>query len=242
MSLLGIDFSNVTEEAVVRRVLARPIGARFTYIVTPNADHIDRLLRIPRLRAVYQRAMLCLLDSWLIALVASLFGMARPEVVTGAGLTAALLPRLFGLRVAIIGMTDADFAALCEKFPKIWFVRHAPPMALLDDDAAFQVTVEFVCKTQADFTFFAVGSPVQELLAFSVAARPEATGIGLCIGSALEFVAGAKRRAPLWMTEHGLEWVHRLALEPLRLSGRYLLADPRVLVALSVAALRQKIH
>ncbi|WP_298285451.1 WecB/TagA/CpsF family glycosyltransferase [Acidocella sp.] len=241
-SLLGIDFSNITEEAAVRRVLARPVAARFGYVVAPNADHIDRLMRIPRLQAVYRRAMLCLLSSQMVATAAGLFGLEHPGVVTGARLTTALLPHLAGMRVAVVGMKDKDFARVRACYPLVEFVHHEPPMALLDNDEAFGEAVAFVCRARAAFTFFAVDSPVQELLAFSVAMRPEAVGIGLCVGAALEQAVGVQETAPRWMSEHGLEWLHLRGLEPMRRVGRYMLADPRVLVALGVAAIRQKIH
>jgi len=44
-------------------------------------------------------------------------------------------------------------------------------------------------------------------------------------GAAIGFVAGVHSRAPGWMQESGLEWVHRLALEPRRLMRRYLVDD-----------------
>jgi N-acetylglucosaminyldiphosphoundecaprenol N-acetyl-beta-D-mannosaminyltransferase len=54
---------------------------------------------------------------------------------------------------------------------------------------------------------------------FEAEYRP-AVGIGA--GSALAFYAGEVRRAPAWMSRAGLEWVHRVAMEPRRLWRRYL--------------------
>lgn len=238
--LLGVEFSNIPLDAVVTRLLARPPGARFAYVVTPNADHLERLLRIPRLRGVYQRAMLCLLDSHVIALMAKLLGLPRPKVVSGADLTEALLPRLAGLKIAVVGMQEADLALLAVRFPGIVFVHHQPPMGLLNNSSAFHEAADFVCATGAPFTFFAVGSPVQELLAYAAASRPEAVGVGLCIGSALRFASGSLRRAPVWMRHGGLEWLHRLGQDPLRLAGRYLISDPKALLAMAVSAIREK--
>ena len=242
VSLLDIDFSNVSLESVLARLLARPQQGRFAYVVTPNADHIERLLRVPRLRGVYRRAMLCLLDSYVIVLTAKLLSLPQPAVVSGADLTEALLPRLGGLRVAVVGMEEADFALLAARYPGVEFVHHQPPMGLLRNRKAFHEAVDFVCATRAPFTFFAVGSPVQELLAFAVAGRPEAVGMGLCIGSALRYAAGAISRAPVWMRRSGLEWLYRLGQDPLRLAGRYLISDPKALVAMAMAAVRKKIH
>jgi N-acetylglucosaminyldiphosphoundecaprenol N-acetyl-beta-D-mannosaminyltransferase len=45
--------------------------------------------------------------------------------------------------------------------------------------------------------------------------------VTLCIGATIDFLAGEKRRAPLWMRRVGLEWLHRVASEPRRLARRY---------------------
>ncbi len=242
ISLLDIEFSNLSQEAVLSRLLARPPQARFAYVVTPNADHIERLLRIPRLRGVYRRAMMCLLDSYVVALTAKCLGLPQPEVVSGADLTAALLPRLAGQRVAVIGMQEAEFELLAARYPDVEFLHHQPPMGLLYNSAAFHAAADFVCEAGAPFTFFAVGSPVQELLAYAVAARSDSVGLGLCVGSALLFAGGSVSRAPVWMRHAGLEWLYRLAQDPVRLAGRYLISDPRALAALACAALKQKLH
>ena len=240
--LLGVEFNNASLADIMKRLLARPSGARFGYVVTPNADHIDRLWRIPRLRMVYRHAMICLLDSQLIGNCARFFGLPRPEVVTGAGLAETLLARLEGRRVAVIGMTPKDFGALARRYPKVIFQHHQPPMGLLKNTPAFYAARDFVRRSHCPFTFIALGSPVQELLAYAIAIKRDAVGIGLCIGAGLEFSAGITPRAPLWMRRRGLEWLHRLCHDPARLAGRYLISDPKVLAALAIAAFRQKAH
>jgi len=63
--------------------------------------------------------------------------------------------------------------------------------------------------------------PKQELW-MQTYARSLAPALALGVGAAFDFVAGTKRRAPRAMQQLGLEWLHRLASEPRRLSGRYL--------------------
>ena len=43
------------------------------------------------------------------------------------------------------------------------------------------------------------------------------------------FVNGRINRGPRWMTEHGLEWLCRLAVEPRKLWRRYLIGNPQFL-------------
>ncbi len=49
----------------------------------------------------------------------------------------------------------------------------------------------------------------------------------LPVGAAIDLLAGVTPRGPAWMTDHGLEWLTRLAVEPRRLWRRYLLGNPR---------------
>lgn len=45
------------------------------------------------------------------------------------------------------------------------------------------------------------------------------------VGAAFDFHAGTVARAPRWMQERGLEWLHRLFSEPRRLWRRYLVTN-----------------
>jgi exopolysaccharide biosynthesis WecB/TagA/CpsF family protein len=237
--LLDVAFDDLNLGQAAFLVLARRPTAPFTYIVTPNADHLQRLGRSAALVRVYQAAWLCLLDSRVIAGCAARLGRATPPVVTGADLTATLLPRLAGRRVAIIGMTDATLKCLAGRYPGIEFLHHRPPMGLLEDAAALAQAQRFIETAAADVTFIAVGSPAQELLAHRTARAGRALGLGLCIGGALEFCAGTRPRAPLAVRRLGLEWAWRLAHEPRRLAARYLLHDPPVLLRLLGESLRR---
>ena len=53
--------------------------------------------------------------------------------------------------------------------------------------------------------------------------RVQAGVIG--VGAAVDFHAGTVSRAPAWMRNNGLEWLHRLGSEPRRLWKRYLVTN-----------------
>jgi exopolysaccharide biosynthesis WecB/TagA/CpsF family protein len=229
VKLLGVDFDDLEVSDVVKILLKRSPGARFAYVVTPNADHLARLRRLPQLRRVYDGAWLRLLDSQMLRRAAEGLGLHAPHVATGADISAELLDHIPGLPVAVIGLDPQHMRELERRYPAQKFMHHVPPKDLLHDPAGFRAARDFAVRAQAAYTFLAVGSPVQELLAYAIALQPESTGIGLCIGAALEFRAGARTRAPAWMRSAGLEWLHRLISEPKRLGRRYLLDDPPVL-------------
>ncbi|MSO99723.1 MAG: glycosyltransferase [Acetobacteraceae bacterium] len=230
MRLLGLDFADLTAAAAARAIAARPTGAGFSYVVTPNADHLVRLARDPALAALYQHAWLRLLDSRVVAGLAGLCGLRAPAVSPGSDLTALLLRRHIepGERIAIVGMRPAWVPLLEARCGLAPCVHHDPPMGFDRDPAAMARAVSFVLAHPARFVFFAVGSPRQEFLAAAVAATGQAVGTGLCVGASLAFLAGVERRAPVWMQRHRLEWAFRLANDPRRLARRYLLDSPQV--------------
>jgi N-acetylglucosaminyldiphosphoundecaprenol N-acetyl-beta-D-mannosaminyltransferase len=45
------------------------------------------------------------------------------------------------------------------------------------------------------------------------------------VGAAFDYHAGIIKRAPSWMQNYGLEWLHRLCSEPRRLWRRYLVTN-----------------
>lgn len=236
VQLLGLEFANLDAASAANLIARRSAKASFGYVATPNADHLVRLHRTPGLQPLYERAMLRLLDSRVVELMARLIGLPVPHVAPGSDVTALLLKRHLvpGEPVTIVGLSPRWLPAL-----QISTVaHHDPPRGFERDPAAMQEAVEFVLAHPARFVFLAVGSPRQEMLADAIRATGRATGVGLCIGASLEFIAGAQRRAPDWMRHTGLEWLHRLAGDPRHMARRYLLNSPAVIPLLLRERLR----
>jgi exopolysaccharide biosynthesis WecB/TagA/CpsF family protein len=105
---------------------------------------------------------------------------------------------------------------------------HRAPMGLKQKPEAIVKAAAFAAAQPSRFTFICVGAPQQELIAYAIAQRGDAMGVGLCVGAALEFLSGQTQRAPVWMRKAGLEWLYRLASEPGRLWKRYLVTGPKV--------------
>jgi N-acetylglucosaminyldiphosphoundecaprenol N-acetyl-beta-D-mannosaminyltransferase len=228
--LLGLDFANLTAAEAAETVAARPGGAPFRYIVTPNADHLVRLSRDSELARIYRGAWLLLLDSRVVAGLASLLGLRVPPVAPGSDLTELLLDRYInkGETITIVGMRATALPELVARYRLAPPAHFDPPMGFDRNPAAFAEAVSFVLVHPARLVFLAIGSPRQERLAAAVAATGQATGTALCIGASLDFLTGAQRRAPPWMRRCGLEWAYRLAADPRRLARRYLIDSPRV--------------
>jgi exopolysaccharide biosynthesis WecB/TagA/CpsF family protein len=236
---LGLSFLDAEAANVAERLAQRPPDTPFAYLVTPNADHFVRLARRPGLYPLYEHAEWRCLDSMAVAHGAGWLGLRAPRVATGCDILAAILDRHLrpGDRLTIIGLDPAGVAVLRLLLPWVEVAHHLPPQRLGQDPQAFARAVRFAVAHPARFTLLAVGSPVQEQLAAAIQAAG-ATGIGLCVGAALDVWTGLAPRAPAWLRRLGLEWLFRLWREPRRLARRYLIDDWAVLRLLVLARWR----
>lgn len=235
VEFLDIHFAVMDLDAVVRWVLEAMAQPSFRFVVTPNVDHIVRLHRRDgapwqaAFAAAERAADLCVNDSRVLARLARLSGITL-SVVPGSDLTRILLDAGVppGTKVALIGGSAADAAWLRGRLPDT-DIRHCdPPPGVLHSVAAQQSIVDFIEAEQPDLTLFAIGAPQSEIVAHRVQRGGRARGVALCIGASIEFLTGAKRRAPRAMQRLGIEWAFRLFSEPRRLWRRYLVEGPRV--------------
>lgn len=107
-----------------------------------------------------------------------------------------------------------------------------PPFrAMSADEVAGDI--ERINASGADIVWIGLGCPKQEIWMLENHARLQGRVV-IGVGAAFDFHTGRIERAPAWMRERGLEWLHRLASEPRRLWRRYLVLAPKF-VAMSLA-------
>jgi N-acetylglucosaminyldiphosphoundecaprenol N-acetyl-beta-D-mannosaminyltransferase len=230
VDFLHLEFCALDLDAATDAIAARAsLGAPFAYVVTPNVDHVVSLAAEPARRPLYEAAWLMLNDSRILEGLAKRAGVGLP-VATGSDLAERLFDAVIERHepITIIGGDDLAIAEVKRRY-RLSNVRwHRPPMGLKHDAQAIVRAAAFAASQPSRFTFICVGAPQQEMIAYAIAQHGGATGVGLCVGAALNFLSGRAERAPRWMRAAGLEWLHRLAAEPVRLSRRYLVTGPRV--------------
>ncbi len=228
---LGLDFDALSLEAAAATIVARArAGAPFVYVATPNVDHLVRLARDPALAPPYADAWLTLCDSRILQLLARASDIALP-VAAGSDLTHFLFEHAIAPHdpVAIIGASRMTVDALKLRYGLKAVHWCDAPMDLRRNPAARRAAAEFIRDARARYVFLAVGSPQQEMIAHETLALGGAIGVGLCCGASLTFLSGEAVRAPVWIRRLRLEWLHRLASDPVRLWRRYLVDGPAIL-------------
>lgn len=216
-------------QAMLARLRQLP-AAHCGFVVTPNVDHVIRYVDEPEFRRSYQAADYVVLDSRFLRMLLGWFGGPQPAVCTGSDLTAAVFEQLLQADdpLVVIGGSDAQIAALRQRYGLTQLRHHNPPMGFINDPAAVNHCLEFIEAAPFRFCFLAVGSPRQEQLALQIKQRGKATGAMLCIGASINFLTGGEQRAPQWMQRLNLEWLYRLLQDPARMWRRYLVRGPRI--------------
>jgi N-acetylglucosaminyldiphosphoundecaprenol N-acetyl-beta-D-mannosaminyltransferase len=161
-------------------------------------------------------------------------GESSAQRVCGPDATAAVLAAAekAGVPVGFYGGSQEVLCALVStvrlRHPKLDVAfAESPPFRTLtpEEDAA---VVDRIASSGARLLFVGLGCPKQERWVVEHLGRVHA--VMFAVGAAFDFIAGSKRRAPLWMQRSGLEWVFRLATEPQRLAWRYLNYNPRFVI------------
>lgn len=121
-------------------------------------------------------------------------------------------------------------AALSAAFPQLLLAgSHSPPYRELTEEENAGI-VDAVNRSGARILLVGLGCPKQEK--WMAAQRDRIKAVMLGVGAAFDYHAGTLRRAPPAWQHAGLEWLYRLAQEPTRLAGRYLLTNTLFLLAL----------
>ena len=223
IAAFGTRFSALDLRGALAAITRRNPGAPFAYVCTPNAVHVVNYeAGEPRFVDGIDGAWLRLCDSRVVARLARVaLGVSLP-LALGSDLTLEMVQG--GVRredpVTVIGGTAEMERRLRDQFGWRHLARHDPPFGFINDPAEVARCVDFVLAHPARYVFLACGAPQSEVLGRRIVERGGAVGTGLCIGASLLFATGVEQRAPGLMQRAGLEWLHRLMLEPKRMSVR----------------------
>lgn len=234
--MLGLDFDQLGRETAAAYLWDRPAGAPYSYVTSPNVDHVVRLhaeVHSAEVDQAYHTSDLTLCDSKVMALLAGWYGI-HLAVATGSDITEDLLERLAHSSepVVIIGGDAETIPALAKRYGLTNMRQHIPPMGLMQNEVALDEAARFIVENRARFIFICVGSPQQEVIALRARKMGAESGLALCVGASLDYLTGRIRRAPRVFRWLALEWLYRLLRQPRRMWRRYLIRSPRIFLLL----------
>lgn len=241
----GIAFDALSEAEVAELVVASWISGTGGSIVPVNVDVARVASRSPELGQLIERASVVVADGMPIVWASHLQGGRLPERVAGSSLVLSLSSIAAANRRSVYvfggaeGVPQKAAERLAEAWPSIRVAgAYSPPFGFDSTEAGFREAISAVVKAAPDLVFVGLGFPRQEL--FIERLRSELPGAWcLACGGAISMAAGSVRRASPLIQRLGLEWMHRLVLEPRRLAKRYLVHDlPFAIRLITLAAIR----
>jgi N-acetylglucosaminyldiphosphoundecaprenol N-acetyl-beta-D-mannosaminyltransferase len=235
--ILGTRTDSTSYSDAAAQVLAWAAAPESRYVCASNVHVTMESHDSADFRRIMNEADLVVPDGRPLVWALRLFGVRAATQVRGSTLTVHVLERAAAELVAIgfYGGTSEVLARLLEacraRFPGLRVAyAHAPPFRQLtaEEDAA---VVRAINGSGARILFVGLGCPKQERWMASQKGHVHAVMLG--VGAALDFLAGVKPEAPVWMQHAGIEWLFRLATEPRRLWRRYAYHNPRFVAFLA---------
>lgn len=213
------------------------------YVCACNAHAIVAAAQDSRFREVLADADMATPDGAPVAWMIRRLGHPRQQRVNGPDLMVRCCERaaINGTSVYLLGSTPETLVALQHQLGRQFSTLQiagasSPPFRPLSQEED-QALVTRLNGSGAGIVFVSLGCPKQEQWMAEHRGRVHAVMIG--VGAAFDFHAGMIERAPSWMQNNGLEWLHRLLTEPLRLWRRYLVTNTLFILGAASQFMRQ---
>lgn len=231
VNVLGCPFDAVSFSETVTYIRSAIAANALVTVVPGNIDFIIKARRNANFAKVLWDSDLVVADGKPIVWIASLLKDPIRKRVSGTDLVWACAGASQDLDfpVALIGGMKDTAARAAEKMKarfagaQLHPIETPFPLRLDQSDLITAQIKSLKCK----IVLVALGAPRQELWIRRYLPQTGAN-VGIGIGSAFDIICGDRPRAPRWMQEAGLEWLHRMMLEPRRLGKRYLIDDTLV--------------
>ena len=112
-----------------------------------------------------------------------------------------------------------------ELYPHLKVVTYSPPYKPEFSDEDNKAIIDAINAANPDLLWIGMTAPKQEKWTYSHWNELNIHCHVGTIGAVFDFFAGTVERAPIWLQEHGLEWLYRLIKEPKRMWRRYIIGN-----------------
>jgi N-acetylglucosaminyldiphosphoundecaprenol N-acetyl-beta-D-mannosaminyltransferase len=238
VDVLGVGISAIDPDDALAEITRWIDDGHEHYVCVTGVHGVMEAQRDPELVRIHNESGLTTPDGMPMVWAARYAGASNVQRVYGPDLMLAVCARAAerGWAGYLYGSSDEVLERLrdnlCDRFPGLRVVGvHSPPFRELtpeEDDAEIQA----INESGAQIVWVGLSTPKQERWMAAHAGRVNAPVL-IGVGAAFDIHAGTARQAPRWMQRSGLEWLFRLASEPRRLWRRYMINNPRFLVAIA---------
>lgn len=233
-ALLNTYINNVTMAETIATIEQMIKDDKKSYVVAINVDVVMKIEEDSYLKKVVDNADMVFVDGKPLVWISKLHGKPLKAKISGSDLVPLLceVAAEKGYRIFIIGGKDGIAEQAKEKLerrlPKIKIVgTYAPPFGFEKNERELTKINQMISAVHPDLLIACFGCPKQEKWIYENIGRYDAK-VSVCAGATVDFLAGNVKRAPRWMSEHGLEWFYRFTQEPKRMFKRYFVDDTKI--------------
>lgn len=226
----GIRVDTVNRDDVLAHIERAVTSGTGGNIANVNVHAINTAWTDDEFRRFLNEADLVFVDGFGVQLGARLCGMRFGERLTPADWIDDLLEACVRHQWPIFWLGDTDEVGeaferrLCEKYPSLRFAgRHHG--FFQREGAENDAIIKQINASGAKILMVGMSMPIQEKWIWANRHRLKPS-VRLAFGGLARIVTGHIRRGPSWMTQHGLEWLYRLCVQPSYTWRRYLLGNP----------------
>ena len=235
IKFMNTDIDNLTMAETLNEIDKLIQKKNCSYVVTPNVDHIVRLEKDEELQKVYKNASLILTDGKPLIWISKWYKTPIKEKISGSD----LFPRVCQLAAnknytmyllgAAEGVADTAARNLMKKYPGLNIVgTYSPPFGFEKNEQEMNKIKTQIQDVHPDILIVGLGCPKQEKFMY-YNCKELGVPISFGLGASIDFEAGNIKRAPKWMSNHGLEWLYRFLKEPKRLFKIYFVDDLKII-------------
>lgn len=235
MRLMNTEIDNLTMDETMDAIDSLIKEDNCSYVVTPNVDHIVQLEKDEELKRVYENASLILTDGKPLIWISNWYKTPIKEKISGSDLfpRICVLAAKKGYTMYLLGAAEGVAAKaaknLMKKYKGLNIVgTYSPPFGFEKDKVELKKIERQIQEVHPDILIVGLGCPKQEKYMYHHCKELDVP-ISFGLGASIDFEAGNIKRAPRWMSEHGLEWLYRITQDPKRLAKRYLVDDMKII-------------
>jgi N-acetylglucosaminyldiphosphoundecaprenol N-acetyl-beta-D-mannosaminyltransferase len=218
-------------------------GGRTKRVMYVNAHVLNQSREDPALRSALEEADLVYCDGYGVRLAAKALSADIPHRMTGADWIwdLASLCEERDTSVYLLGCEPGVARQAGQRLRR----AHPKLRVVGTHHGYFEIgsghderVIEDINRRRPDILLVGMGTPKQEIWAQRTVDRLECSVLWN-VGALFDYVSGRVPRAPASLSDNGLEWIFRLAIEPQRMWRRYLVGNP-VFLSRVMAQARQR--
>jgi N-acetylglucosaminyldiphosphoundecaprenol N-acetyl-beta-D-mannosaminyltransferase len=231
MSMLGVRIDSIPLRELLNLIVKAAEESDRLIVANVNAYAMNLAYTLPSFKTYLNRADVVFCDGFGVKWAARLLGFGELHRHTPPDWVPLLCQKCFQRDLTLFflgghpGVPEMAAARVREASPGLRIGVLHGYFDKRPDGEENQRVLGVLNAFRPDILIVGFGMPLQEQWVSENWNRIDATVV-VTVGALFEYLAGSVQRAPAWMTDHGLEWLGRLFIEPRRLWRRYLLGNP----------------